>query len=73
MIKSKEEMIKFCMRKAFKFIYDRIANKSKLTKKEQKTLKNQYFGLESNAEYALPFRYLKASCIYNNTKCSFFS
>ncbi|KAL4496044.1 hypothetical protein ABPG72_015466 [Tetrahymena utriculariae] len=58
MSKSKEEMIKFCMRKAFKFVYDKIVSekKQKLNKKEQKQLKNEYFGITNESEYALPFR-----------------
>lgn len=56
MVKSKEEMIKFCMRKAFKFIYDKIAKNTKFSKTEQKSLKNEYFGISGDTEYALPFR-----------------
>lgn len=59
-IKSKEETIKFCMRKAFKFVYERIYSnkKQRLTKKQQKVLKNKYFGISNDSEYALPFRSL---------------
>ena len=49
--KTKEEMIKYCMRKAFKFIGDTKKEKSGKSKKEKNDKRNN-----SDPLFAMPFR-----------------
>ena len=52
--KTKEEMTKYCMRKAFKFIIDKERQEKKNSKDTDNFMK-QYFE-NSNANISLPFK-----------------
>lgn len=54
--KTKEEMVKYCMRKAFKFIIDKGKKDKKNTKDIDNCMKKYFENSNCNSNISIPFK-----------------
>jgi hypothetical protein len=55
--KTKEEMTKYCMRKAFKFLSEKIKRENPgLNKEPDVGLKHYFLGFENDDNFTIPFK-----------------
>jgi|JI6StandDraft_1071083.scaffolds.fasta_scaffold05113_6 hypothetical protein len=67
--KTKEEMIKYCMRKVFRYLSERVRNELSVGPRDNSECLKYYFGkYENDKTFNVPFKYRLTQCRKNSVE-----